>query len=142
MVSDLSKEINEFHKRIRARALLIAVEWAGSADKLARMAGLTRHASKNWLKCGHIPPSVALSLSRIKGFPLTFQEMCPAVDTSFAKARRCPHCDREIKPVGRPDGCSPILMRRSEAAARKLADDPAAAARSQRRRRRAAASKL
>lgn len=118
----MQAEIDEFHRKIRARALLIAVEWAGSADALGRMAGLDRQAAQKWTQRGYIPPLAALSLSLISGFPLGFGEMCPGVDVwTYAARRRCPHCDRHINPPDTKTGCSAILMRRSEAAARKLA---------------------
>ena len=121
MTQGLSEEIEKFHASIRARALLIAITWAGSADALARMAGLSRHTGQKWTQRGFIPPPAALSLSRIRGFPLTFSEMCPGIDEIAARARRCPHCDLEIRPIGRPASSPCLLKRRSEAAARKLA---------------------
>jgi hypothetical protein len=117
----MQAEIDAFHKKIRAKALVVAVEWAGSADALARMAGLSRHTGQKWTQRGFIPPPAALSLSRIRGFPLTFGEMCPGIDEIAARARRCPHCDLEIRPIGRPTSSPCLLKRRSEAAARKLA---------------------
>jgi len=118
----MQAEIDVFHKKIKARALLIAVRWAGSADALARMVGLNRDAGSKWLQRGHIPPQVAISLTRISGFPLGFGEMCPGLDLRTASARkRCPHCMKDIGPRDLRSGCSPLLKRRSEAAARKLA---------------------
>ena len=122
MMQGLSEEIEKFHASIRARALLIAITWAGSADALARMAGLSRHTGQKWTQRGAIPPLAALSLSRISGFPLTFQEMCPGLDLrTSTEPYRCPRCHQSINPPNSRSGCSPLLKRRSEAAARKLA---------------------
>lgn len=123
----LQDEIDEFHKKIRARALLIAVEWAGSADKLAKMIGLERSAARKWMKCGQIPPLSALALSRISGFPLGFGELCPTEDMRTLKARlrfRCPHCTGDINPPNTRSGSSLLLRACSEATARKRADKP------------------
>ena len=117
----MQAEIDAFHKKIRARALLIAVEWAGSAGALGKMAGLSRYAGITWVRRGEIATICALSLSRIQGFPLSFEEMCPGEDKRLISARRCPHCDRSINPPDVRAASLPILIARSEASARKLA---------------------
>jgi len=120
----IQDEIDEFHKKIRARALLIAIEWAGSAEALGKMIGLERSASRKWVKCGQIPPLCALALSRIRGFPLGFGEMCPADDMRTLKRRlrfQCPHCMKDINPPRTRTESSLLLMGCSEATARKRA---------------------
>lgn len=134
MVTRLSDEIKDFHTRIRARALLIAIEWAGSANKLSRMCGVGRAAGNKWAQRGYIPPLAALSLSLISGFPLTFEEMCPGEDARTLARLECPHCWKTIRNVGDRTGSSLLLMARSESRARKHA------ARSPKRKRRAANS--
>jgi hypothetical protein len=122
MVHILSEEINEFHRKIRARALLIAIEWAGGAERLARMAGLSRYAGIKWTLRQRIPPIAALSLSLISGFPLTFQEMCPDEQLRALRVRfQCPHCTKDINPSRTRTASLPLLKRRSEAVARKHA---------------------
>jgi hypothetical protein len=121
----LSVEIEKFHAQIRARALLIAVEWAGGVEALGKMIGFERSVSRKWVSCGRIPPLCALALSRISGFPLGFEEMCPSEDMRIQRARRCPHCDLEINPPNRRAASSLLLRACSEATARKRAARPA-----------------
>lgn len=137
----LQQEIDEFHKKIRARALLIAVEWAGSADKLAKMIGLERSAARKWMKCGRIPPLSALALSRISGFPLGFAEMEPADSVRPLRTRfRCPHCTKDINPPDTRTGFAPLLRACSEETARKRADKPTKAYKPNRKQRAAKAN--
>ncbi len=109
MQNGLQEEIHTFHASIKARALLIAIEWAGSQSLLAERLAMTRYAVTKWVERGGISPRAAISLERIKGFPLRFEEMCPGVDKNGYAPRRCPHCNRSIKPLGYPTGCQPLL---------------------------------
>lgn len=129
----LSAELEKFYAQIRARALLIAVDWAGSSDHLGRMTGLDRQAGQKWTQRGRIAPLAALSLSRVIGFPLTFEEMCPGFDVRTLTGLCCSRCGFAIKRPGRPTESSPILTARSEASARKLAASDAAVSRYRKR---------
>lgn len=120
-LDNLSEQVEILHSKMKAASLLIAVEWAGSARKLSKMCGLAPATGVKWMQRGEIPPMPALSLSRIRGFPLTFDQMCPGVDVRTIQARRCPHCDRLVKPIGRPTESSLLLMGRSESRVRILA---------------------
>jgi hypothetical protein len=111
-MSILSEEIEAFHKRIRARALLMAIEWAGSASELGRRAGGTRYAGGTWVKRGCIPAVSAKRLAKLPGFPVTAFELVLPVDYSVVGRRKiCPHCWRSIKPHGRQTGSSPSFNR-------------------------------
>ena len=84
-------ELAAFHKAIQARALLIAIDWAGSASTLAELIGYTRHAGVQWLRRGRLPVEAASRLARIQGFPMAFQEMCPAMRTDHLQCKSCGH---------------------------------------------------
>jgi hypothetical protein len=142
MPKELQEEIDEFFKKIKARALLEAADWAGGHGRLARMSGLTQKAGEKWLERGFIPPLAAFSLSLISNFPLSFKEMCPASDRRVILGYDCRYCHRKIVKGITKTGCSPILKARSEADARKLADDPEKAARLQKIRKRRACKKF
>lgn len=109
MRNGLQEEIHTFHKSICARALLIAIEWAGSQSMLADRLALSRYSVNKWIARGKIPPAAAISLERIKDFPLVFEEMCPGADKRSYAARVCPHCQLTIYAQGYRTGCSPLL---------------------------------
>jgi len=104
-MSILSEEIEAFHKRIRARALLMAIEWAGSASELGRRAGGTRYAGGTWVKRGCIPAVSAKRLAKLPGFPVTAFELVLPVDRlAFRSRQRCPHCWTTINRNGERTG--------------------------------------
>lgn len=108
----LQDEIDAFHKQMRARALLIAIEWAGSASELGRKAGGTRYAGTTWVRRGFVPVTSAKRLAKLPGFPLTALELTIAVDDSvLVKRKRCPHCMKNIRRPGHSTGCSPSFNR-------------------------------
>jgi hypothetical protein len=99
--------ITEFYKKVRATAVIRAATWAGGevAD-LAEMIGCSRNDGHDWSRRGAFPARIALLLIRLEGFPLGLKDMRPDLDWSQYKARRCPHCDRQINPPNTRDGCS------------------------------------
>jgi hypothetical protein len=111
MQNELQAEIEAFHKKIRARALLIALEWAGSASALAELAGFDRYTGTKWTQRGAVSPLGAVRLARLKGFPLPATVVASGVDLSMFAPRRCPKCDAVINPPSYRDGCSPLLKR-------------------------------
>jgi|SRR5271167_2685973 len=99
MQNGLQEEIHTFHASIKARALLIAIEWAGSQAELSRLAGVSRYAANKWVTRFAIPPDAALRLSKVKGFPLTVHEMRPDVDWErFTRRIQCHGCGKRINP--------------------------------------------
>jgi hypothetical protein len=104
----LQKEIDDFHASVKARAVLIAIEWAGSVSLLAKRLGYTRYAVNKFVLRKHIPITAALALEQIEGFPLTASEMCPGIDTKKFKTRhRCPRCSANVHVVDKRLGYSP-----------------------------------
>src|ERR1700722_10298599 len=122
MRNALQEEIDAFHKKIRARALLIAVEWAGSAAQLSLRIGGSRYTGAKWVQRGHIPIPAALNLESLPGFPLTAEEMCAGTDISTHR-KKCPHCWRKLLYAGQRAGYPSILKvarkRAKQEAARK-----------------------
>jgi len=93
----LEEERNAFNKKMKAKAILMAIEWAGSAPKLAMMIGYTRYAGYKWLERVDIPLVPALLLADLPGFPVKASDLTGDVDTERArKPRQCPHCDKVI----------------------------------------------
>jgi hypothetical protein len=127
-MSILSEEIEAFHKRIRARALLMAIEWAGSAGKLAEMIGYTRFAGYKWLQRVDIPVTAARALERLPGFPVKASDLIGPVYTEPRVLRfQCPHCTKDINPPRMRTGYSSSFndvsnrLRKQAAAKRKAA---------------------
>ncbi|MDR5758204.1 hypothetical protein [Caballeronia sp. LZ035] len=99
-------EIELFYMAMKAKALLKAIAWANdSPGDLAVAIGMERPAGYNWVKRGYIPVRAALLLERVAGFPLEARDMRPDADLAAYKARRCPHCDRNIYPPSMRSGC-------------------------------------
>lgn len=109
MQNELQAEIDRFYDKIRAAALLIGIRWAGSAGALAEAAGYGRFTGTKWAQRGAISPHGALRLSKLKGFPLTINEMCPGIQIDRYRFRSCPHCGHLIHPPNSRTGCSPLL---------------------------------
>jgi transposase len=109
MQNELQAEIDAFHKKIRARALLIAVEWAGSASALAELLGYDRYTGTKWLQRGRLPVFAAVRIAALKGFPLSAQEMCPNEAVTWHDGFACPHCGQRITAFKLRRGCSPLL---------------------------------
>jgi Putative antitoxin of bacterial toxin-antitoxin system, YdaS/YdaT len=106
-VVTLEEERNAFNKKMKAKAILMAIEWAGSAPKLAMMIGYTRYAGYKWLERVDIPMLAARALEKLPGFPVKASDLLPDVDkNAFVKRKLCPHCWREIRQPGKPRGCS------------------------------------
>ena len=98
-MSILSEEIEAFHKHIRARALLMAIEWAGSASKLGEAIGYSRYAGATWSRRVYITPCAARLLEALPGFPVKASELCAGVYTETRLKRvQCPHCRGTINP--------------------------------------------
>ena len=109
MQNELQAEIDAFHKKIRARALLIAIEWAGSASALAELLGYDRFAGTKWLQRGRIPVFAAVRMAALKGFPMSAAEICPGEDLTWRNGINCPRCGHAISPLDLRTGCSPLL---------------------------------
>ncbi len=121
-MSILSEEIDAFHKKMRARALLMAIEWAGSAGKLAEMIGYTRFAGYKWLQRVDIPVTAARALERLPGFPVKASDLIgPVYKKATKKPRCCPHCYRVILEPGDRAGYLPSFNRRTKRAGKKPA---------------------
>lgn len=119
MVSRLSDEINAFHDSIKARALLIMIEWAGSARQLSAKVGMAPCTGVKWMQRGYIPPLVAVVLETLPGAPLKASEMCPDVDTGAYKTRyQCHRCQAHINPPQCKTGFR-SLLKASRKASRK-----------------------
>lgn len=100
-MSILQKDIDEFHATIKARALLILIEWAGNQNLLAKKLSLTRYAVQTWIKRGGVSPPSAWALAQLPGAPLTAEEIRPDIKDwkpygRVKKPQRCPHCWRQI----------------------------------------------
>jgi hypothetical protein len=119
----LSDEIKEFHARIKARALLIAIDWAGTAAILGELAGFGRYAGAAWLKRSAISHVGAVRLAKLDGFPLTVTEMAPDIQRAKYMPHVCPRCRAEIASRQDKTGCSPLLKvgRKSQRTKRQLA---------------------
>ncbi len=94
---DLRKAADEFCDALAARALVIAIEWAGSASALARALGESHHNGTKWAQRGRIPVRAAIKLAKLPGFPLTVGDMCPGVDLRRYRLLRCPQCGRRSR---------------------------------------------
>jgi DNA-binding transcriptional regulator YdaS (Cro superfamily) len=113
-VHHLSEEIKAFHASICARALLIAIDWAGTQSALAERVGSSRYAVSKWIQRGGIPPAAALILSHVKGFPLGVREMRPDIDWErFTRKVQCHRCGADINPPRYRTGYS-LLLRASD----------------------------
>lgn len=121
----LQDEIDAFHKQMRARALLIAIEWAGSASELGRKAGGTRYAGTTWVRRGFVPVTSAKRLAKLPGFPLTALELTIAVRKEPVENRvRCPHCRRTINRNGERTRCPPSFNRSTKRPRKKATPTP------------------
>lgn len=121
-------EVEALYAAAKARALLRAIEWAGSASALATQAGFTRFAGIKWVQRSHIPWAAALRLIRVEGFPVGLSEMCPDVYKTARKTKRqCPHCDKVINLPRQRTGCSPLLKKTAKRPRKKPAPKPGAA---------------
>lgn len=117
----LQEEIDAFHKQIRARALLMAIEWAGSASELAERIGYTRHAGGMWVKRAYITEGAARLLEKLPGFPVKASELCAGVYKGDEPARhRCESCQRPMRMAGERTGCSPSFKGLSKRAREKV----------------------
>ncbi len=131
----LQDEIDAFHKQMRARALLIAIEWAGSASRLGEMIGYSRYAGATWSRRVYITPTAAALLEALPGFPVKASELTIGVRTEPRTKRfQCPHCTKDINPPRQRTGYSSSFndmtkrLRKAEAAKRKKAKQQAAKA--------------
>ncbi|QQK03821.1 hypothetical protein JFN94_06575 [Burkholderia anthina] len=94
---DLRKAADEFCAALEARALLVAIEWAGSASALARSIGESHHNGTKWAQRGRIPVRAAIKLAKLPGFPLTVGDMRPGDDLRRYKLQECPRCGRRSR---------------------------------------------
>jgi hypothetical protein len=121
----LEEERNAFNKKMKAKAILMAIEWAGSAPKLAQMIGYTRYAGYKWLERADIPMLAARALERLPGFPVKASDLLPDVDkNAFVKRKLCPHCWKEIRQPGKPRGCSSSFNRSTKRPRKKAGAKP------------------
>ena len=93
----LQKDIDDFHATIKARALLILIEWAGNQNKLAKKLNLSRYAVQTWIKRGGVSPPSAWALAQLPGVPLKPEEIRPDIKdwsrySRFKRAQFCPRC--------------------------------------------------
>ena len=99
--------INEFYTGVCDAAVKRVIKWSGGdVGDLAEMIGCTREDGRDWKRRGMFPARVALLLIKLDGLPLGLKDMRPDLDWSQYKARRCPHCDRQINPPNTRNGCS------------------------------------
>lgn len=125
----IREELAAFYASIRARALLIAIEWAGSASNLGELVGYKRHTGMTWARRGRISVEGAHRLARLEDFPLTVDEMCPG---QRVDPIQCKHCSRLFAPHGERSGSLPSFNGKSKAvrqARRKQAEHRANASR-------------
>ncbi|MBG0871862.1 hypothetical protein H0X91_17990 [Burkholderia sp. 9777_1386] len=116
---DLQKAADEFCNALAARALVIAIEWAGSASALARALGESHHNGTKWAQRGHIPVRAAIKLAKLPGFPLSVGDMCPGVDLRPYKLQQCPRCGRRSRYWVSGGGSFAMLSDRLKAAREK-----------------------
>lgn len=98
----LQKEIDAFNDQIKARALIILIEWAGSQNKLAQKLRVTRYAIGKAIERGNgLSAAFAWTLAQMPGCPLTAAEIRPDVK-DWDKYKRilnplsCQHCRRLV----------------------------------------------
>lgn len=94
---DIEKAADEFCAALAARAVLVAIEWAGSASALARAIGESHHNGTKWAQRGRISVRAAIKLAKVPGFPMTVGDMCPGVDLHRYKLQQCPKCGRRSR---------------------------------------------
>ncbi|WP_155635497.1 hypothetical protein [Burkholderia cepacia] len=94
---DIEKAANEFCAALAAKAVIIAIEWAGSASAVARAIGESHHNGTKWAQRGRIPVRAAIKLARLPDFPMTVGDMCPGVDLHRYKLQQCPKCGRRSR---------------------------------------------
>jgi len=104
-MSALQKKIDAFYTAIKAEALIVALDWAGSPELLARFAGMKPQTGRIWLLRKAIPVGAAHILAKVPGFPLSRSEMRPDCDFSEFIRRKCNHCDRLLYPPRQRSGC-------------------------------------
>jgi hypothetical protein len=109
MQNELQAKIDKFYAEVRAAAILIAIDWAGSAAALAEALGYDRFAGNKWVERGRIPPFAAVRMVKLKGFPLSTDELCPGEDLSRYRYFSCPRCHRTMNGPRIGSGCSPLL---------------------------------
>lgn len=85
----IKQELEAFYAMLRARALLTAIEWAGSASNLGMLVGYKKDAGITWQRRGRISVEGARRLSKLEDFPLTTDEMCPGQRTEPIQCKRC-----------------------------------------------------
>lgn len=102
---ELQAQIDAFYASLKAKSLLVALDWAGSAGALSEAAGMKRNTANQWAYRKAIPPRAALILARVEGFPLTANEMCPDVEWSLFKRRQCHKCHARTNPPRYRAGC-------------------------------------
>jgi len=127
IVVSVHDEVEALYTAAKARALLQAIEWAGSASNLALQAGYSRYAGTTWLRRGFVPLTSALRLEKIQGFPLSALDLCP--DTFFTVRKhkaRCPRCRSVINRPNERTGCSPSFNRSTKRPRKKPAPKPRA----------------
>ena len=115
-------DVEALYTAAKARALLQAIEWAGSASNLALQAGYSRYAGTTWLRRGFVPLTSALRLEKIQGFPLSALDLCP--DTYHTARRTKLRCTRCWQVLNRPNertGCSPSFNRSTKRPRKKAA---------------------
>ncbi len=114
----LQEEIDAFHASICARALLIAIDWAGSQTALAAKLGYSKHTGAKWALRGQIPPWAAVRLEKLKGFPLTAEEMRPDLGIETYRGLKCPVCRNLVRSHYKPAGCSSLLIAKHKRASK------------------------
>lgn len=107
-MTSLSEEREAFNKAMRAKAILMAVEWAGSAGKLAEMIGYNRRTGYQWIERVNIPAVPAMLMERLPGFPVKAFELLGCADKDLRRTvRQCPHCFKVINHPQMRTGYSP-----------------------------------
>jgi hypothetical protein len=111
-VSPLLAELEAAYAKARAKALLTAIQWAGSSSNLAALAGLAASTGRKWAQRAKISVEGAKRLQRVQGFPLTVEEMCPG---ERLEPFVCPHCHRVSALQGERTDSLPSFNGRSKA---------------------------
>lgn len=109
MRNDFANRVEDLCVELRAKAVLIALHWAGNADRLGRAAGMTRFAGHQWVRRGAIPAGAAVVLERIEGFPLSAADMAPGVDLGRYRQAVCAQCGKRLYPQGYKRGSLSML---------------------------------
>lgn len=101
----LIKDIDSFYAQIKAKAIIILLDWAGTQRALAEKINTKPDTVKKWVQRREISAPGAWAISKLYNSPLTAAEIRPDV-TNWKPYDRlyhptcCPHCQWVIKAPG------------------------------------------